>query len=222
MTEKAFVAKLKKCFIKEGFLTKKEVGVGYGVADLVLINKKKIITKNLLLRNNQSQLFPLLKEEYFKVLNLLTDSPQKTSLDLLIRKSYLSKPFLKYNILKILENKGYIKSMANNYYFKINGWMPLTNELIAIEAKMNDWKRGLIQANRYKVFANKVYLAVPSTIQHRIDRKVFRRHGVGLISLNVEQNKKTVLVAAPNKKPTNKSKNNLAIEHFWCRNLLCA
>ncbi len=116
----------------------------------------------------------------------------------------------------------HIKSLANNFYFKINGWMPLTNELIAIEAKLNDWKRGLIQANRYKVFANKVYLAIPSTIQHRIDRNAFRRHGIGLISLNVEQNKKTVLVAAPNKRPTNKSKNNLAIEHFWHRNSLCA
>ncbi len=57
MTEKTFVEKLRKCFIKEGFLTKEEVGVGYGVADLVLINKKKIINKNLLLRNKYSQSF---------------------------------------------------------------------------------------------------------------------------------------------------------------------
>jgi ribosomal protein S8 len=215
MTEKTFVEKLRKCFYEEGFLTEKEVGVGYGVADLVLIKKSKINTRHMLLRKSYRQEYPLLKEGYFRALKYISDAPQKTSLELLIKKTNLSKQFLKYNILKMLETNGYIKSVGKDHYFKINGWIPLVNELVAIEAKMKDWKRGLIQANRYKVFAHKVYLAVPSHVQHLVDKNMLKRHGIGLISLDMNSLRKRTLLAAKTNKPSNSPKNNLAAEYFW-------
>lgn len=220
MTENVFVEKLRKHFIEEGFLAKREIGVGYGIADLVLIPKNKIITNHLVIRKNYHQKFPLLKEEYFKTLSLISDYPRKTSLEVLLKKTHLSKSFLKYDILKNLEVKGYIKAVGSNYYFKINGWVPLASELIAVEAKMKDWKRGLIQANRYKVFANKVYLAVPSSIQHLVDKTLLKKLGIGLMVLDTRTNEKQIVLKARSSKPTNPIKNNFAVEHFWNKKTL--
>jgi hypothetical protein len=215
MTETAFVEKLKRSFIEKGFLARQEIGVGYGVADLVLIRKSKINARHVALRQSYRQTSPLLKEEYFRALSFIPDKPNKTSIETLVKRTHLSRSFLKYSILRTLQKRGYIKSDGKSYYFKINGWVPLASELIAVEAKMRDWKRGLVQANRYKVFANRVYLAVPSSIQHLVDRQMLRKHRIGLISFDTKNNTKRILFPAESNKFIIPSKSNFAAEHFW-------
>lgn len=189
--------------------------MGHGIADLVLIRGSRINQRHVELRKSYRQLSPLLKEEYFRTLNVIPDQPGKASLDLIVKKTHLSKPYLKYSILRTLEKKGYIKSNGENHYFKINGWVPLTSELIAVEAKLKDWKRGLIQANRYKIFANKVYLAIPSSHAHLVDRKMLRKHGIGLITLDIVSGKKNIPLRASHNIPANLPRSNFAVEHFW-------
>lgn len=218
MTEKTFVKKLENIFIQEGFFTKREVGVGYGVADLVVIKKKKVDPLHCELRQSHGQHSKLLREDYFKVLECLPDydsGDNPAALDYLIEKTHLSKSFLKYTILRTLEQKRYIKKERNNFYFKINGWMPIAKEVIAIEAKMRDWKRGIIQANRYKAFADKVYLALPSEKAHLVDKKLLRKHNVGLIVLDLESRSKKITVPSRRAEPLDETKKNLAIEFFW-------
>lgn len=219
MTEKAFVKQLERVFIQEGYLTKKEVGVGYGVADLVLV---KLNPKQCAIRLENKQFKPLLREEFFKIFYHLPDidsGENPVDLNYLIQKTSLSKSFLKYSVLRQLEKDGYVKRVENNFYFKINGWIPIAKEIIAIEAKMKNWKRGFLQANRYKSFANKVYLAVPSKIEHLVDRKLLQKHGVGLIVLDTGSNKKKTL-PVKTIEPLNPFKHNLATEFVLTRKIL--
>lgn len=223
MTEKTFVSQLEKSFKSDGFLTKKEVGVGYGIADLVLIRKDKFNVKNCRLRRGYGQLNRLLKEDYFKIFKYLPDEKSKyapVDLDYLIEKTHLSKSFLKYNILKTLEKKGYIKKENGNFYFKVNGWMPIAEEIIAIEAKMRDWKRGFIQVNRYKTFADRVYLAVPTEIANRVNRKLLKTHNVGLIVFDSRRDEKKISLPSRRARPLDDCKRNLAMEFFWGQRLL--
>ncbi|GAG18542.1 unnamed protein product, partial [marine sediment metagenome] len=187
MTEKTFVKKLENIFITEGFLTKKEIGAGYGVADLVLV---KLSPKQCTVRIRNKQFKPLLNEQYFKIFQYLPEEIEgkPANLEYLVEQTNLSKSFLKYTLLARLEKDGYIKKTKDDFYFRINGWMPIAKEIIAIEAKLKNWKRGFEQANRYKSFANKVYLAVPLEISHLVDRSLLKAHNVGLIVFDPKHN----------------------------------
>lgn len=61
-----------------------------------------------------------------------------------------------------------------------------TQEVIAIEAKLQDWKRGLQQASTYRIGSDFVYLAVHRNFSHRVDKNLLQKMSVGLIV--VDQN----------------------------------
>lgn len=223
MTEKTFVNKLENVLVKEGYFSKREVGVGYGIADLVIVKQNSFDTANCNKRRGYKQFSRLLREEYFKVLEILPDFEKGKSnadLNFLIEKTNLSKNYLKYTILKDLQQKKFIKTTGDGTYFKINGWVPLVKEVIAIEAKLKDWKRGFIQANRYKAFADKAYLAIPKETEHLVNKKLLSKHGIGLIVFDTESARKKIVVPAKKEKPLNMCKRNFAIEHFWSNKYL--
>jgi len=222
MTEKSFVHKLKKLLEKDGYFVKPELGVGFGVADLVLIKNNQFNKNHCLLRKQHSQKFKLLNEDYFRVLQCLPDQEKNTLVhfDEILNKSKLSKSLLKYKILKDLEDKKYIKCVHKNYYFKVNGWLPIAKEVVAIEAKIKDWKRGVYQANRYKAFADKVYLAIPKETEHLVDKSILAKYGVGLIVLDNKKVEKMIKISAPKNVASNENKKNYAMEHFWDSSIL--
>lgn len=218
MSENTFVKLLQKLFEKEGFLTKREIGVGYGVADLVVVNKSGVNKDHCAIRTSHGQMTPLLSEEYFKTLKLLPDENHQddaVEFNYIAQKSSLSHSYLKYKVLRDLENKGYIKRVGEKHYFKVNGWLPITNELVAIEAKLKDWRRGAMQANRYKAFANRVYLAVPKETARLVDITFLKKHNIGLISLDTQNYTKRFVVGCKPEKPFDEYKFNFAAEYFW-------
>ena len=58
------------------------------------------------------------------------------------------------------------------------------DDIVAIEAKLQDWTRGVYQASRYRQFAHRTYVLVGGDGVHRAvrNRKIFERSGVGLIA----------------------------------------
>ena len=76
MNEKTFVAQLEALLKKDGFLTQRELGVGYGIADLVIISRNRINDEHCKLRKSHGQIKPLLSEEYFKIIKSRLDVPQ--------------------------------------------------------------------------------------------------------------------------------------------------
>lgn len=210
MEEKILVRKLKNIFLERGFLVKREVGTGYGIADLVLV---RLDARKCAARKKNNQFQKLEKEEYFEVLNFLPNIEDKkpVSLEFLTKKTSLSKSFLKYKILRTLEKGNYIKEVKKDFYFKINGWIPIAKEIIAIEAKLKNWKRGIIQANRYKSFSNKVYLAIPFEISHLVDKNLLKRLNIGLIVLDIKRNYEKIS-HVKREEPLSHYKYNLAAE----------
>jgi hypothetical protein len=55
---------------------------------------------------------------------------------------------------------------------------------ISIEAKVKDWKMGLIQAQRYLSFSDYSYVALPENSIKNVDSKKFTGSGIGLLSIS--------------------------------------
>lgn len=73
---------------------------------------------------------------------------------------------------------------------------PTTNEVIAIEAKMEKWRRALQQALTYRLCSNFVYIAIHHDFSHRVKKELLQKHGVGLITVN-HNDIETLLDALP-------------------------
>ena len=50
------------------------------------------------------------------------------------------------------------------------------HKIIAIEAKLSDWKNGFYQALRYRYFANQSYLAIKNGYIKNIDKSTLTQH----------------------------------------------
>ena len=78
------------------------------------------------------------------------------------------------------------------------------DEVVAIELKLNDWKKGLIQAKNYQLGADFVYLAVPLFKSYSFLRKAeyyIKKEGIGFLIVaenNCEVRK--IIDAKPSKK----------------------
>jgi len=203
---------LRNYFEALNFVTVQEFGVGYGIADLVAY---QLSYKNCQKRIANNQKKPLSKVQYFQILAALPDIEKSKTISLedLNCKLPFSKDRLNYFWLESLKKLGYVTKISKNSYTKINGFIPITNEIIAVEAKLTDWKKGAIQAKRYKVFANRVYLATEEKVAHRIDQKLLSKHGIGL--LLVSDNRVQEILPAPRTGPRDQLRYHLAGEEAW-------
>ena len=110
--------------------------------------------------------------------------------------------FNKYKELKkYLINNGYIKQFNDNTFLKQKDIVPLVSDIIAIEAKLSDWKNGFYQALRYKYFAHESYLAISESKVKNVDLQLLIEHGIGLIA--VCNNEVKIVLNAKNEKPIN-------------------
>jgi hypothetical protein len=57
------------------------------------------------------------------------------------------------------------------------------NATVAIELKLNDWRRALKQSLLYQLCADLVYIAMPESSVKRVVRAELQRNGVGLIAV---------------------------------------
>jgi hypothetical protein len=55
--------------------------------------------------------------------------------------------------------------------------------LLAVEAKVSDWRVALRQATMCQLCAHRVYVAMPAAFVHRCDEAAFRAAGVGLLTV---------------------------------------
>ncbi len=95
-----------------------------------------------------------------------------------IQNKELLKKFKKF--LKKLEKAGYI-TIKNNRIHVIKKVDIASKNVVAIEAKLSDWKSGLNQALAYKQYSDYVYVAIDECCYKKIDVKLFENNNVGLI-----------------------------------------
>lgn len=217
-SEEDLVSMLERDYVKEGYLAKRELGVGYGIADLVLVKKDLVDSSNCSTRINYNQVSTIPNVDYFKILKKIPDihsdgAPVSTSC--IVEEVRLSKAFVQYNALKYLTENKFVLEISKNRYYKVNGWLPIAREVVAVEVKLKDWRRGYRQANRYKSFAHKVFLALPSSEAKKVDIDVLKECNVGLISYFAGENKKKILYAPRAEKVLNSHMCARALEYFW-------
>lgn len=73
-------------------------------------------------------------------------------------------------------------------------------EICAFEFKLEDWKRALFQATRYRSFAHRVYVVLPASVISRTEKlwDSFRRQNIGLLSHDPEKGSKRILLSRKN------------------------
>ena len=112
-------------------------------------------------------------------------SHEKISIeDTKISDEMLNKKF--HRFLKRLEKLGYIQ-IDDDYIISVRNVDAVTKNLVAIEAKISDWKAGLEQAMRYKQYANEVYVALSSEYISKVDVQQFKDLNIGLMSVSSEE-----------------------------------
>lgn len=149
-----------------------ELNLGYGIADMVLVGHKKNYPKRKkFLGYFDISLLNIIKKEKvtFEDIVYLTKSPSKKI----------------HSSLKSLIGEGFI-IYREGHYFSHKKYANILTDSIAIEAKLKDWKHALKQAYRYKWFANKSFVFLPSE-NLSIPKKnidLFKKYNVGLAGVS--------------------------------------
>lgn len=148
----------------------RELRGGNNIADVVYTTKID--------RNN------IVFDEYFNAYYYVNDIYNKTKIkvdDVKISDKNIDKKFRKF--LHELEELGYIK-IDENYITSIKKVNAVSKNIIAIEAKLSDWRAGIEQALRYKQYANEVYVALSAENVPKVDRQIFQKYNIGLMSVS--------------------------------------
>jgi len=91
----------------------------------------------------------------------------------------------------VWERKGGIFSISP-------GWRDVLRVIVAIEAKVSDWKNAVRQAARNRTFANRSYVALPCKTAERVaPSPVFEELGIGIISVDDGGEARIMRLASP-------------------------
>jgi len=84
--------------------------------------------------------------------------------------------------------KSNIVFQGTNTFSLYPEWKNILPEIIAIEVKVDKWRKAIDQAARNQIFAHKSYIALPSTIALRIRNEPFIRElGIGVLSVKQDK-----------------------------------
>lgn len=216
-SEREIVQLVAEKFESKGYLTIEELSVGYGRADIAAFRLEE---KNAQTRLDYHQFNPILN---VMVLALYLNIPSNS----LIGFDSIKRIF-KYNLEKNisicrnislrkainwLSENNYLK-LVDNQFIKVNSFHPLTNETLAIEVKIGDWQRGGRQAYRYRVFADRTYLAILAENKQRVKKGVFENKNIGIISVDYH-NRAVVIDLQPRRIIPDPVQQALAVELLW-------
>jgi hypothetical protein len=149
----------------------REFAGGYGIADLVFA-KDFYTNKNVLERK------PI--NNYYALKSYLTLPNQETFTFKEIVRSSGGGISIGRNVRNILVGDCYIQQEGKAYYKLLTSFKNPV-KLVAIEVKLRDWKQGILQARRYKSYADECYLAILSKYEKNVDKTYMERLGIGLI-----------------------------------------
>lgn len=159
-----------------------EFSAGTGISDITLF----CIDNNLIQQRTKLDKSPLTSKAYIELI-LFVASNSKVKLEDIFNafKGFYSPKTIK-NYISTLENK-HVLELKDGFYISQFNYSDLREQkVIAIEAKVKDWKSGIRQAMRYQEYADYSYLAIyESHIQNCLQNMdIFERLGLGLIGVS--------------------------------------
>ncbi len=166
----ALAVGLKKKFRTDTFV--QEFAAGYGIADLAF-------AKNFLSNRNSINRVPI--DNYYALKAYLRlPSNEPFFIEDIMKVSGTSKSMSK-KIANTLVEHSYFHEEKHSYFKLENQIVNPIKKLVAIEAKLKDWKQGIMQARRYKSYTDECYLAILADYEKNIDLNYLKQFGVGLI-----------------------------------------
>lgn len=178
MLESELVERITSYLKKYRIRYTKEVHMGIGVPD-ISINIGAPKSMALI-----SDYYLLLIIEYLsnKKRSTICELSEYFSFDRLKTQNYVNQ-LLEERIVTQRKNVVYI----NRKIFGLN-----LGKAISIEAKIRDWKSGILQAERYLMFSDFSYLALPEDKIRNVDHKQLIVKGIGLLAIG-EKNIKEIV-----------------------------
>ena len=162
---------------KKKFELIKELDCGFGIADAVLFEMTPLTNKK-------------------RLLGAVTPSWAYTLQQLPYRKNFSIEELSKLSGASIASSKkalkefsvaGFCEQKSKDTWIKNIQPVPLSKNIISIEAKLKNWKRALWQASRYKTFSHQswVLLDQRNIVPSLKNICCFERLNVGLASISV-------------------------------------
>lgn len=169
--ERLFFGKYKK------HVTLEEFSAGTGISDLTIFT----IDDRIIQERKRTDSQPLTSKSQIQVLLAVLDgfsNVKEISIAARLSKTTVNR------ILKNLQDNGLVSQQNSQYLASYS--LPSCENIIAIEAKVKDWKSGVRQALRYKEYADYSYLAIYedniNSCLENID--LFKKFGIGLIGVS--------------------------------------
>jgi hypothetical protein len=162
--------------IKENSKILAEVNLGFGIADLVISELNETI------RSTNREPLNLVDIGVYKMI----EREKKVSLKAVCEITKCNKRLINDSLDKLVK-ASYIQQFDAYYSFS-NRYELSFRKSIAIEAKLKNWKRALMQAYRYKWFADYSYVILDyAHIKPAIENiSLFKQYNIGLVSLSTE------------------------------------
>lgn len=152
-----------------------EISTGFGVADVLFYK----------LQNGFKRREGFPSYDLAKVLTWLSNY-EDNRINITTFNTILSGAKEREHVVDFLLEHNYLKvDKRNDAYIRNHEYLIGLEEVVAIEAKLSNWKRGLYQAYRYKQMSNYSYVALDEQYIHRAIANIheFERSGVGLIEV---------------------------------------
>ncbi len=153
---------------------KNEFNSGYGIADIIGIKKKP------------DPSFYSFNSVYEAGVISKIHKRKWISLSEIKQFSIYSEKYLKYNLLNKFVENGFL-DRNKNYYKRLKNIPKTYNPIIAIEAKLSNWKMAFSQALRYKKYADYSYIAILEKVTNKIDIELFKENNIGILSVKNSQ-----------------------------------
>lgn len=107
-------------------------------------------------------------------------------------------------VINFLKNKGYhVKKEVRIGFCRADIVGIKKNVVVAVELKLNDWRKAIIQAKNYQLGSDYVYIAFPLKNIYNVIRKTeykLKNEGIGLLAINEKTNKVKVVIESKKSK----------------------
>lgn len=173
--------KLRLGYRKERVISLEEFSAGTGISDLTIFT----VDSRLLKERQSSDKQPVTSKNQIQLLIALLDCGSLT-LDEIVSRFNLGGKQTVSNNLEQLVRSNLATRDQDTYTASYSISQSTSDNIIAIEAKVRDWKSGIRQAMRYKEYADYSYLAIyENNISSCLANiEIFQKLGIGLIGVS--------------------------------------
>ncbi|MEG2764708.1 MAG: hypothetical protein RR910_03025 [Acidaminococcaceae bacterium] len=170
MLESELVGQIEKYLNKYQIRYAKEVRMGIGVPDVSI---------NI----GASKSMAVISDYYLlSIVEYLNNNKRTTVNEISDHFGYDKVKFTNY--LNKLQNDKVVLQNDNRICIRRKIFGLNLGKTISIEAKLKDWKSGILQAERYLMFSDYSYLALPKDRIKNVDLEYINQSGIGLLSVD--------------------------------------